>query len=199
MTLGPAYFDAMYAGSRDPWLYRSRWYEQRKRAIVMASLPLPRYARAFEPGASIGELSAALATRCETLLAYEPQRRAAALARARLCAFNHVRVEERSIPSHWPDGRFDLIVISEVAYYLNAAELATTVALCAKSLRDAGTLLLCHWRPAVDRHISDADQIHARFSRDVGLVRTVQHVERDFLLDVYDADPRSVGQREGLS
>ncbi|MFE7421819.1 hypothetical protein [Rhodococcus sp. NPDC057529] len=63
--MGPSYFDAMYAASPDPWGFGDRWYEQRKYALTLAALPRPRYRRAFEPGCSIGILTAALAHRCD--------------------------------------------------------------------------------------------------------------------------------------
>ena len=50
MTDKTAYFDAMYGHSDDPYALRTRWYEQRKRAVLMSALPHPRYGRAFEPG-----------------------------------------------------------------------------------------------------------------------------------------------------
>jgi hypothetical protein len=39
--LPDAYFDAMYATSDDPWQLSSRWYEERKYAVM---LPRPRWA-----------------------------------------------------------------------------------------------------------------------------------------------------------
>ena len=39
----------LYADGADPWRAGS-WYERRKRAVVLASLPRERYRRAFEPG-----------------------------------------------------------------------------------------------------------------------------------------------------
>ena len=57
MTLQAGYFDSMYAASPDPWGLQSRWYEARKYAISVAMLPQRRYARAFEPGCSIGVLT----------------------------------------------------------------------------------------------------------------------------------------------
>lgn len=58
MSTPPAYFEAMYAGAVDPWDLAGRWYEQRKYALTLASLPRPRYRAAFEPGCSVGVLTA---------------------------------------------------------------------------------------------------------------------------------------------
>ncbi|WP_336493121.1 SAM-dependent methyltransferase, partial [Methylobacterium nigriterrae] len=62
------HFDELHTRSDDPWSVRTRWYERRKRAITMASLPRKRFTRALEIGCSIGELSAELADRCDRLL-----------------------------------------------------------------------------------------------------------------------------------
>ena len=69
MTDRTAYFDAMYGHSADPYALRTRWYEQRKRAVLMAALPHPRYGRAYEPGCGAAELTVELATRCDHVLA----------------------------------------------------------------------------------------------------------------------------------
>ena len=69
--LPDAYFDEMYAGGDDPWQLSTRWYEQRKYAITLAMLPRRRYRHAFEPGCSIGTLTALLAQRCDRVTAVD--------------------------------------------------------------------------------------------------------------------------------
>jgi len=123
VTLPPTYFADMYAGAEDPWGFRSRWYEQRKRDVTLAALTRPRYRRAFEPGCSIGVLTAALADRCDDVVAADVDERAVTTARDSLAPLGNVRVERLSLPQEWPDGMFDLVVISELAYYLGPAEL----------------------------------------------------------------------------
>jgi hypothetical protein len=58
MTLDAGYFSDRYAASADPWGLAERWYESRKYALSLALLPRERYRAAFEPGCSIGVLSA---------------------------------------------------------------------------------------------------------------------------------------------
>ena len=58
-------------GLRGPWGFADRWYEQRKYALTVASLPRPRYRRAFEIGCSVGVLTALLGERCGELLAVD--------------------------------------------------------------------------------------------------------------------------------
>ena len=104
MTLQAGYFDSMYAASPDPWGLQSRWYEARKYAISVAVLPQRRYARAFEPGCSIGVLTELLAPRCASLLSCDLAGAAVRAAAARTGHLPQVRVERRVIPRDWRSG-----------------------------------------------------------------------------------------------
>ncbi|WCM18034.1 nodulation S family protein [Paraburkholderia bryophila] len=194
------YFDTLYRHSDDPWHLREGWYESRKRSLTLALLPRPRYRNAFEPGCANGELTFELAKRCDALLAADLHERAVQLAGERMAAASQVRVERRTVPRDWPmeAGPFDLIVISEFAYYLNAAELAALADYIAASLTPDGTLLACHWRRPFAEALESADTAHALFDARCGLARLAHHDEADLLIDVWSRDARSVAQREGL-
>ena len=125
MTLGPGYFDAMYAAAPDPWSLRTRWYEARKYAISIAMLPRQRYRDAFEPGCSVGVLTGMLAARCDRLLSCDMAPAAVKAAAEHTARFPNVTVEHRAIPVDWPPGRFDLIVLSEFLYYFAGAAFCT--------------------------------------------------------------------------
>ena len=104
------------------------------------------------------------------------------------------------MPREWPTeaGPFDLIVISEFAYYLDSAELETLASRIAASLTTDGTLLACHWRRPFAEALESADAAHALFDARCGLARLAHHDEADLLIDVWSRDARSVAQREGL-
>ncbi|MCC8391570.1 nodulation S family protein [Paraburkholderia sp. MMS20-SJTR3] len=194
------YFDELYRRSDDPWRLREGWYERRKRSLTLALLPRPRYRNAFEPGCANGELTAELAKRCDALLAADLHPRAVTLARERVADAANVKVEQRTVPRQWPtaSGPFDLIVVSEFAYYLDTAELETLAARIAASLTTDGTLLACHWRRPFAEARESADHAHALFDARCGLARLAHHAEADLLIDVWSRDARSVAQREGL-
>ncbi|MFB9123116.1 methyltransferase domain-containing protein [Paraburkholderia dipogonis] len=200
MSSPATYFDELYRHSDDPWKLREGWYESRKRALTLALLPRPHYQNAFEPGCANGELTVELAKRCEMLLAADLHERAVELARERVAGMAHVRVEQRTVPREWPTeaGPFDLIVISEFAYYLDSAELETLASRIAASLTTDGTLLACHWRRPFAEALESADAAHALFDARCGLTRLAHHDEADLLIDVWSRDARSVAQREGL-
>lgn len=199
MTLPAGYFEQLYSESADPWGFRTRWYEQRKRALTAAVLPQPRYGRGFEPGCSIGTLTAVLADRCDSLLAVDASDQAVAAAAASLSGHRHVEVRRMTVPDEWPDGGFDLVVLSEVGYYLSVADLDRLAELAVGSLVRGGTLLACHWRHPVDDYPATGDGVHAVLGGRPALNRVVTHVEEDLLLDVWTKGPvPSVARREGL-
>ena len=185
------HFEALYAASDDPWQVRERWYEQRKRALLLACLGKPHYRSAFEPGCGNGEMTAALAPRCDRLLACDGAASALTAARRRLGAdAAHIRIEQRSLPAGWPAGeRFDLIVMSELGYYFDGAALDAILAMAHAHLDADGELVLCHWRHDFDDRVMPTADLHARAAALPGLVRTVQHEERDFLLEAWRMTP----------
>ena len=198
MSLPTEYFDQLYAADEDPWGFRSRWYEERKYALTLAALPRRRYRAGFEPGCSIGILSAGLVTRCESLLSTDVAEAAVEKARA---AAPGARMERRRIPDEWPDEQFDLVVLSEVGYYLDRPTLERLVDATIAGLEPGGDLALVHWRHPVEDYPLDGDTVHAAFAGRPELSRTVAHEEADFRLEIYARVPpaaRSVATREGL-
>jgi SAM-dependent methyltransferase len=191
-------FDQMFEASEDPWGFRTRWYEARKRAITLASLPDAHYRSAYEPGCANGELAAALAPRCANLRVSDGAEGAVALARDRLAGFPQVEVALEWLPNDWPNQTFDLIVLSEMGFYLSETAVATLAARAKESLAATGTLLACHWRHPVEGFDLHGDSVHAILNRQLGLHRLVHHEERDFVLAVWSSDARSVAQREGF-
>jgi SAM-dependent methyltransferase len=202
MTLGPGYFDEMYAASDDPWGFTSRWYEKRKYALTLAMLPREHYDAGFEPGCSIGVLTEQLAPRCGSLLSCDVAAAAVQAAARRTAAQPGVRVEQRVLPRDWPDGDFDLIVFSEFLYYFGGADLQQVLDLAMGALRPGGTLLAVHWRHPVPEYPRSGDEVHGVLARQPGLARLAEHREPDFAADVYlrgEGPPISVAQAGGLA
>lgn len=193
--LGRDYFERIYERREDPWGYLDRWYEQRKRDATLAALPSERYDHALEVGCSIGVLTERLAERCGDLLAVDVSALAVERARARLG--DRARIEQLDATSTLPAGPFDLVVLSEVGYYFGDA-LDVVLDAARAALSATGDLVACHWRHPVEDYPLSGDEVHARIAG-LGLARLVRHEEEDFLLEVWSADARSVGRREGLA
>lgn len=202
--MSTAHFQQLYEQADDPWQVRQRWYEQRKRSLLLASLPAPRYRHIFEPACGNGELTAALSERADRITASDVSPAAVALTRRRITTVNArqvatVEVQCQHLPGEWPSEQFDLIVISEMAYYLPPTDLPLLLERCLRTLAPGGAVVLCHWRrPFADR-LLDTDAIHAAFNASPALHRIVNHQEADFLLDVWSNNPHSVAQHEGIS
>ena len=54
------------------------------------------------------------------------------------------------VPAEWPTGEFDLIVFSEVLYYLDASDIRLTAGLAMQALRPGGSMLLVHYLGLTD-------------------------------------------------
>ncbi len=198
-SLDQAYFDDFYTGGDDPWGFESRWYERRKRALTLASLPRERFASAFEPGCAIGVLTAELAERCDRLLATDIAAAPLEQARHRLTGKKNVVLQQLEVPEKWPAGPFDLVVISEIGYYCGADDLSVLIRRAVESMTDDGVLVACHWRHPVTDYPLAGDEVHDRLRRESGLEILAEHVEEDFRLDVLVRPPAaSVARREGL-
>lgn len=198
-TLEQSWFDEFYRQGPDPWGFVDRWYEQRKRAVLLASLPRPRFRSAFEPGCSIGVLTAELAPRCEKLLAADISTAPLAQARERVGDADHVVVEQRVVPDDWPPDRFDLVVLSEIGYYLDETDLRRLATRVRDSLDEDGVVVLCHWRHPVEGYPLTGDRTHEILREELDLRAAVQHVEADFRLEVLVAPGvPAVAAAEGL-
>ncbi|GGC77780.1 hypothetical protein GCM10011512_00410 [Tersicoccus solisilvae] len=180
-------FERLHAGGADPWGFRDRWYERRKRALTVAALPRERFRRGLEVGCSIGVLTAELAPRCATLVATDVSPAALAGAAQTLAdagVADVVELRRLRLPAQWPEGVFDLVVVSEVGYYLTAAGLDLLADRILAGLTDDGVVLLCHWRHPMTGWALDGDAVHERLRGRLGLPVLVRHVEEDLLIEV---------------
>lgn len=202
VRLPDSYFDQIYASSSDPWRLSTRWYEQRKYSITLALLPHRRYRHAFEPGCSIGALTALLTQRCAHVTAVDVAEAAVRSADTRLrnagCR-GRVSLARSSLDEAWPPGPFDLLVLSEVAYYLHADTLAYVLSRECPRLAQGATVIAAHWRHAVADYPLTGDAAHIIIAGTPGLIPLACYQDRDVIIQVFDTgDDRSVAAREGV-
>jgi SAM-dependent methyltransferase len=160
-AVSEAAFEAKYRHSTDPWQFAASPYEQRRYATLLRSLSQARYSRAFEPGCSVGVLTAALAERCDSLLACDIAPTAVHLARQRCVEFSNVRIDHADLAKSLPPGRFDLIVFCELGYYFSAPVLVRIIRALAKRMRPGGEFVAVHWRGRSEDHVLHGDAVHA--------------------------------------
>lgn len=217
------YFDSLYSDSTDPWQYQTRWYEKRKRDMCLAVLPQAQYHNAIELGCGNGVFSELLARRCQALLSIDGNKNAVELAKQRLAQSSHVRVIQGVIPhelwtldeallSAYPlsdlpvnQSSFDLIVISEILYYLSPTDIDRVIAWIEQNLTIGGTLLCCHWRYPIEGFEMTGETVHQRLyqafnakSHQTAFTHHSKLVDTDFLLDVWQHSPKSVAMQENL-
>ncbi|MDR6612602.1 PIG-L family deacetylase [Leifsonia sp. 1010] len=181
------HFERMHHERDDPWRVRTRWYERRRRAVLAASLPRERYGRAVELGCSIGETTSVLADRCDELIAVDGSASAVEAAAERLRDRPNVVVERMRVPQEWPaaaDHGTDLVIVSELAYYLAEDEWDAVIDRIVGSLAQGGEVLLCHWTGDSDDFAQSGEAAHARFRERSGLRPVVVHRDEEFVLEV---------------
>ena len=165
-SLDPAHFDALYAGNPDPWAFETSPYEHDKYAITHAALAGRHFTRGLEIGCSIGVLTRMLAQNCEALLGVDVADAALEQARRRCAAYPGITFTRMQIPKQWPDGKFDLFVISEVLYYLDCSDNAALCANILKSASPGSVIVLVNWTGPNDGAIA-GDEAVALFMHSV--------------------------------
>ena len=187
-SLSSRYFDDVYRANPDPWGFTTSPYEAAKYTATLAALPRALYPAAFEAGCSIGVLTAQLAGRCGELLSADISERALAAARERCAGLSNVRFEQRTLPGEFPVGPFDLILVSEVGYYLAMPDLLTFRERAINALAPGGHLLLVHWTPLVHDYPLTGDEVHETFlaTADSPLRHLTGRREEKYRLDLFE-------------
>jgi len=150
VSFNPDYFERLYASEVDPWDFASSSYERSKYQATLEALKDDRYKAVFEVGCSIGILTRMLAPNCESLLAVDISRIALRRARRTCRGLGNVTIARMRIPDEWPLARFDLILLSEVLYFLSPDDIRTTAGKALSSLSANGRILLVNWLGETD-------------------------------------------------
>ena len=159
-SLPPRYFRRIYERHPDPWKFASSDYERQKYDITLESLPRDRYRNGLEIGCSIGVLTARLAERTDALLGIDVSDRALEQARQRCAGLPQVHFRKLQVPEQMPDGDFDLIVVSEVAYYWQHADLERAADRVAQHQQPGSHLVLVHLTEPVRDYPLTGDAVH---------------------------------------
>ncbi|CAM3804913.1 bifunctional PIG-L family deacetylase/class I SAM-dependent methyltransferase [Mucilaginibacter galii] len=184
-TLSADYFQSLYQQTRDPWNFEASDYERQKYQTTLDFLPDSPYPNALEIGCSIGVLTSMLRTKCSHLLSIDISDTALQVAKERLKDYLEVEFEVRAIPHNFPDGNYDLVVMSEVGYYLSMPDLLLAKDKIVNSLVQGGTLILVHWTHYVVDYPLTGDQVHEVFLKDDRLLHKSFTRTTDYRLDVF--------------
>ena len=138
------HFAALYAEGGDPWHVRSSRYEAQKRADNCDQLRGRTYPAGLDVGCGEGHLSRALIESGIALGVTGIDREAAIVERASSAHADLAPLTFRrgSLPDDLPDGAFDLVVMSEVLYFLDEQGLAALAAQLERRLAPGADLLI---------------------------------------------------------
>jgi trans-aconitate methyltransferase len=183
-TIPGDYFEDLYARTDDPWSFATSPYERAKYDATLAALPRAHYRRGLEIGCSIGVLTADLAGRCGTLVAVDVSAKALDRARRRCQAIPNVNFVRGSVPTMWPEGPFDLMLLSEVVYYFHAADVVRLADRALASIAPGGNIVMVHWTGATDYPLG-GDEATELFRRALGKSarRIHRHRTQEYRLD----------------
>lgn len=140
-----AHFEQLYHDRNDPWDYTSSNYEREKYDATLARLRRPHYASIIEVGCSVGVLSGRLRLRCDRFLGLDLSARALQLAGRRLAHCNNVSLRQVEVPRRWPRRKADLIVLSEVLYFLTEDELFHLAECVDRSVLPGSEVVIVAW------------------------------------------------------
>jgi peptidoglycan/xylan/chitin deacetylase (PgdA/CDA1 family)/SAM-dependent methyltransferase len=138
-----AYFDAVFAERADPWDYTNA-YELTKYQQTLDLLPRGP-GQALEVGCAEGRFTERLASIASQVVAADISQVALERAQARCAELPNVDFVQLDVAADPLPGDYDLIVCSEVLYYLDDhAELDRVAAKLAQALRPGGCLVTAH-------------------------------------------------------
>ena len=178
-------FEARYRCDGDPWSYETSPYEHAKYAATLDACGSGPFREALELGSSIGVLSELLAPRCARLTTVDGAPTAVAAARRRLAGRGGIDIILGAIPEAIPTRSYDLIVASEILYYLGAAELEATFDRL-RECSDAGARLVAvHWRPEGPERPATADDVHRMLHAQPWLSAAGEASTDEYLLDAF--------------
>jgi peptidoglycan/xylan/chitin deacetylase (PgdA/CDA1 family)/glycosyltransferase involved in cell wall biosynthesis/SAM-dependent methyltransferase len=147
---GEDYFESLFAERADPWDYTNP-YERTKYRQTLDAVP-GRVGRALELGCAEGHFTEQLAGRVGELVAADISQTALDRARARCAGFENVEYLRLDVATDPLPGGFDLIVCSEILYYLDGRpELDAAAARLARALRPGGRLVTAHAHVVADQ------------------------------------------------
>jgi len=180
-------FDRLYRSSDDPYasMLPQFRYQRRKYKALLSILPKRAYGEVLDIGCGLGVFSRELAPHAQQVVVIDVSAHALSQARELSRDFANVRFEEGDILTWQPRGKFSLVVLADVIYYLSPltdAQVQAIAARLAALLEPGGLLLLVnHYFFAVDPPSRMTRRIHNTF-RDNDSLAVVAERRRAFYL-----------------
>lgn len=192
-------FEALFRSRIDPWDYRTSPFEKHKRGLLLRACGPGRAGRGLELACAIGETSRPLLTRCLTLLATDGAPTALAEAGRRTDPAARIAYRQAILPRDLPRGPFDLIVVSEIAYYLGARDLRALGEGLVRALAPGGRIVVLHHVVRFDDAVQIPALAHSRLCRDLARSCIVTRRERHGRFEIASLRRRRCSERPGTA
>jgi SAM-dependent methyltransferase len=179
-------FERRYRLDPDPWSYRTSDYERAKYAATLGACGPGPFQCALELGGSIGIFSAQLAPRCRSLTTIDLSPTAVRLAQRELAGTPQARAMVGRIPDDMPVGPFDLVVASEVLYYLDADALVATLESLERRMLPGARFVCVHWRRHGPERPLSAAEVHGYVRSRPWLAHRFSASSGEYLLDALE-------------
>jgi SAM-dependent methyltransferase len=180
-------FEARYRGGADPWSFAQSAYERSRYQTILNALGRSRYLAAYEPGCSVGVLTQRLAAVAAHVIAIDFAPSAVMQARRRCAHLAHVDIRCADLAQFVPGMPLDLIVFSEVGYYLSYSGLSQLAARLATCLKSGGEFVAAHWLGNSEDHLLHGTRVHEILRQHLGLHPRKSAVHAGFCLDTWVA------------
>lgn len=168
------HFETLFATRSNPWDYTSA-YEQTKYEQTLSQMPVGPGTRVLELACAEGHFTVQLAPHVGKLLAVDISETAVERARARCAGQANVSFQRLDLANEPIEGHFDIIVCSEVLYYVDGWEaLAKVSRKLAAALAPGGRIVLAHANLVVDEPDETGFDWGAPFGA-VGIGQTFAH------------------------
>lgn len=154
----PGFFDHFF-DQGDPFGFDRNPEEQFKFARTLEVCGDGPLGRVLELGCAVGTFTEVLAARAGDVLALDVSQAAVDQVLERTHEHANVRAVAMSIPGEFPDGVFDLVIASDVLYYLPVVELKRCVERIEASLAGGGAFVAVHYVPRMGS-VLNGDEAH---------------------------------------
>jgi len=188
--MGPERFERLYEASTDPWRYLDSDYEHEKYTRTLRALPNRPLGAVLELGSSIGVFTERLATRCEQVVAMDFSTRAIRLAQTRLREHENVRLVLGSFPEETPQGKWDVVLCSEVLYYLDEPTLRAAVVWLEGQLNAGACVVAVSWRGPGRTEPLRGDDVHDLVADQFAEWHVLDDRQPGYRLDRFDGNAR---------
>lgn len=181
------YWNSVFS-REDPWDY-SNAYEQQKYKHTLDMMPENPIDRVLEIGCAEGLFTKMLSKKVDDILAVDISERALERAFKRCSELGNVKFEQHDIAGGLPIGNFDLIICSEILYYLRDRHaLEEFAGQVTQALPVGGHLLMTHANMVSDDKSQtgfDFNEIGAKFIGEVFSSEPGLRFERELQTELY--------------